>query len=277
MSVVENHQQAPQILQAATELAHRRRQGKTGQLLDEALRPQNFEQAFAIQQAVAELFRTQDNNPIQGWKCLTASAEKLVVAPIYQQDIYQKDIHAKQAIDNENRCPLHASDKGLARVEPELAFAIARPLLPRQHAYSEAEIDAALGNTHLALELIKSRYQNPSEANHFDALADGLVNQGLWIGPVLVAPKGTSLNSFEIKVEVAGAEPLIKQGVHPNGSPKTGLYWLVNFLSSQGIALMPGQFVITGSYAGVLELPFQQKCLFSYGNLGRFEVQFMTK
>ncbi|MCH1930291.1 hydratase [Shewanella sp. A25] len=271
MSVVENHQQAPQILQAATELAHRRSFGITGPLLDAALRPQNFEHAFAIQQAIAEQFKTEQNNPIQGWKCLIQTAEKTVVAPIYRKDIYQ------QGINSESSCPLYASDKGLARVEPELAFAIAEPLLPRQQAYSEAEIDAALGNTHLALELIKSRYENPSEANHFDALADGLVNQGLWIGPVLAAPEGTSLDSFEIKVEVAGAEPLIKQGVHPNGSPKAGLYWLVNFLSSQGIALMPGQFVITGSYAGVIDLPFDTPCQLQYGELGQFSLSFTRK
>lgn len=110
----------------------------------------------------------------------TTHGWKTVVAPIYQNDVYEQSA----------TCPLYASNQQLARVEPELAFEIARNLPPRATPYTEAEIDSALGNSRLALELIKSRYHTPSEATYFDALADGLVNQGLWLGPVLNALEG---------------------------------------------------------------------------------------
>lgn len=256
---------------AAKELAERRVAGTSGDLLLPELRPTSFEQAFAIQQSVAAIYKA-NNNPIAAWKCLLPSAEKTVVAPIYQADVYQQSA----------TCPLYPSTKGLARVEPELAFEIARDLPPRATPYTEAEIDAALGNTRLALELIKSRYHTPSEATHFDALADGLVNQGLWLGPVLNPQKDLETSHFELSVNIANGEQLQnetlqKSAIHPNGFPKVGLYWLVNFLSAQGIDLTQGQYVITGSYAGVLDLPLAQVCDFEYGALGQFAITFTAK
>ncbi|MCL1091403.1 hydratase [Shewanella profunda] len=255
------------IITAAKELAKRRTSGTTGDLLAEALRPHHFEQAFAIQQAVAKVFMDTANNPIAGWKCLLPTADKTVVAPIYQHDVYH------QTPD----CPLYPSTKGLARVEPELAFEIGVDLPPRTTPYTEAEIDAAIGKTHLALELIKSRYHTPSEATHFDALADGLVNQGLWLGPTLNTTDDIDLNHFNLTIKLEGGDIQQKEAIHPNGFPKAGLYWLVNFLSTQGIGLAKGQYVITGSYAGVLDLPLQQIYQFEYGKLGQFEVRFVAK
>lgn len=259
------------INSAAQELAQRRATGEAGALLQAALRPKDFAHAFAIQQAIAQQFSAQ-GNPIAGWKCLLPTAEKTIVAPIYQQDVYVETAE----------CPLYPSNTGLARVEPELAFEIGSDLPPRATPYSETEIDAALGKTRLALELIKSRYHKPSDANYFDALADGLVNQGLWLGPELSATAGRETGHFALSVVIAQDEhgpsdPLQKAAVHPNGFPRAGLYWLVNFLSAQGIGLTRGQYVITGSYAGVLDLPFQQTCQFHYGDLGQFALQFTAK
>lgn len=255
---------------AANELAQRRATGNAGERLAPALRPHNVAQAFAIQQAVAHLYQ-KANNPIAGWKCLLPSADKIVVAPIYQQDMYR----------HPSNCPLYPSAAGSARVEPELAFEIAEDLPPNSQAYSQAQIDSALGHTHLALELINSRYQNPSEANYFDALADGLVNQGLWLGPCIdtdnLEAEKIDTHQFELSVKVENGEHRQILATHPNGLAKAGLYWLVNFLSAQGIGLKRGQYVITGSYAGVLELPLAQRCQFQYGSLGGFEVEFVDK
>ena len=65
--------------------------------------------------------------------------------------------------------------------------------------------------------------------------------------------------------------------VHPNQHPRAGLYWLVNFLSANGIGLLAGQAVITGSYAGVLDLPFGEDIQFQYGDWGKFRLRFVTK
>ena len=145
------------------------------------------------------------------------------------------------------------------------------------------QIDNAIGGVRLALELIQSRYSKPAEVSYFEALADGLVNQGLYLGPHISYPQGAELSSvaaFELEVTQgtgAADQSRCYSAKHPNNDPKAGLYWLVNFLSQQGIGISAGQQVITGSYAGVLDLPLDQDIHFRYGDLGQFKLQFKAK
>ncbi|MCT6698288.1 fumarylacetoacetate hydrolase family protein [Rheinheimera sp. 4Y26] len=255
---------------AAAILAHRRLQGEVAALLPQSLRPQSFAEAFVLQQQVAALLPSA----IAGWKCalptVDANGEKQVVAPLYQAEVCR----SPAAI-----CPIWPSvlpqSKGLARVEPELAFVFHKDLPARGQGapYSEAEINAAIGGVHLALELIQSRFLADSGALYFDQLADGLFNQGLYLGPA-VAVRDVDLKQFLLSI-YAGDELLLQQQAqHPNGDAKAALYWLVNFLSAQGIGLKAGQAVITGSYAGVLDLPIGSQIQFEFGQLGSFSLQF---
>jgi 2-keto-4-pentenoate hydratase len=268
---------------AAIELAQRRLKGQTGPLLD-AARPKAFEQAFSLQQAVAEQYCRLANTQIGGWKCLLPQGDKLVVAPIFADSILSS---GSQQI---SRCPLWPSARGLARVEPELAFTLVKDLPSRSAPYANAEIDAALGPTRLALELIFSRYSNPGEASYFDALADGLVNQGLLLGPELDLAMGTQsgpdLSKFTLTLDIQSGdmesggcegERSSRDAMHPNKDPRAALYWLVNFLSQRGIGMAAGQRVITGSYAGVLDLPLGQEIRLGFGELGRFSVFFEAR
>lgn len=255
---------------AAAILASRRLQGEVAALLPQSLRPQSFADAFLLQQQVAAMLPST----IAGWKCalptVDANCEKFVVAPLYQAELYP----FPAAI-----CPIWPSvlppSKGLARVEPELAFVFACDLPARVQGvpYSTAEVDAAIGGVHLALELIQSRFLPDSGAVYFDQLADGLFNQGLYLGPAIAA-KDADLNQFLLEISVDNKLFLQKQALHPNGDAKAALYWLVNFLSAQGIGLTAGQAVITGSYAGVLDLPIGPQIQFEFGQLGAFSLQF---
>lgn len=261
-----------QELLAATILAERRLTGQPGDLLAEEQRPQSLEQAFALQQQVAGLIGAQPGQAVAGWKCLLPTEGKWVVAPIYQQTVCQFPASS---------CPMWpstvAASAGLARVEPELALVLAADLPPRATPYSASEVDAAVGSTHLALELIQSRFLAQSGAGFFDQLADGLFNQGLYLGPAIAAAPVLPYAEFTLSLNFADGTVRQHQAVHPNQHARAGLYWLVNFLSAQGIGLQAGQAVITGSYAGVLELPFAQQIQFVYGELGEFALQFVTK
>ena len=254
-------------------LAKRRQQGQPGPLLEETLRPQTLTDAFALQQQVAVAMA----EPIAGWKCLLPTPDKIVVAPIYQSTVCRFDSHP----DAIQHCPLWPStvpaSLGLARVEPELAFVFAKDLPPKTVPYTEAEIDAALGSTHLALELIQSRFSHDSGAGFFDQLADGLFNQGLFLGPELPPTPGFDGSEFTLHLTFSDGRVQSLNAVHPNQQPRAGLYWLVNYLSANNIALVAGQAVITGSYAGVLDLPFGEDLQFQYGDWGQFGLRFVTK
>lgn len=264
---------------AAAELASRRLEGRTGPLLPEDLRPDSFEQAFALQQAVGCLFAGEKADAVAGWKCALPSPGKTVVGAIYNGTIQSQKASYYSSSESETAasvCLMHPDKEGLARVEPELAFELAKHLPPREIPYSHAEIDVAVGKTRLALELIESRYEDPSRASFFDALADGLVNQGLWLGPEINVLQTTNLSGFELRLNSDNGLAEVIAGSHPNIDPRAGLYWLVNFLSEQGIGLRQGQHIITGSYAGLLKLPMGPQITIRCGELGGYVIQFKS-
>lgn len=248
-----------QITQAATELTARRNSGQPGQRLPESCRPLDLEDAWQVQQAVTLGL----DQAVGGWKASPPSPGKLVMAPIYRPAISRPAICTVAfPVDR---------DLDSVKVEPELAFVLAKDLPPREQPYTEAEIDAAVGAVHAALEICASRYEDHSGLPFPEMLADGLVNNGLWLGPELAAPEAAS---FELSWQ-AGDQPAKKaQAKHPNGHPRAPLYWLANFLSERGLGLKAGQAVITGSYAGVLTVPAGQTVTFDYAGLARFEVEF---
>lgn len=275
---IKNHFESPVSTptsrqQAAAILAQRRQQGQSGTLLAETQRPQSLTDAFALQQQVAAAMA----EPIAGWKCLLPTPDKIVVAPIFQSTVARFTGHDPAT----QHCALWPSpvpaSAGLARVEPELAFVLKNDLVPKAEPYSEDEIDQAIGATHLALELIQSRFSHDSGAAFFDQLADGLFNQGLFLGPEIQPVPGFVGSEFHLQLTFREGRVQSFNAVHPNQNPRAGLYWLVNFLSANNIPLSAGQAVITGSYAGVLDLPFDEEIQFQYGDWGQFRLRFVTK
>lgn len=247
---------ADQINTAARVLAQRRLRGEQGPVLPDDCRPHDIDTALAIQAAVA----TQMGQAIGGWKCALPTDTKLVVAPIYAPTIF-----------SQSPCPIWAR-AGKVRIEPEIAFYLGRDLPIREQPYTPAEVDTAVAASHLALELIDNRYA-PDAGNLFpDNLADGLINQGLYIGPELDADLAAQLSEFELTLDVAG-ETLQRAARHPDGLPRRPLYWLAEWLRSRGQGLKAGQWVITGSYAGAIPIPVDEAIIASFGDLGAIEVR----
>ncbi len=254
-------------LEAATIFVERRRTGAQGARLPESCRPNSVEQALAIQDAVSEHWCELMDDTIGGWKCLLPQQGKLILAPIYTRTI---DSVAPVAV-----WPKPGSAH-VARIEPELAFFFRQDLPPREQPYTAGEVDAAISRTHLALELINSRYSNPSECSFPEMLADGLVNQGLFIGPQIDGKLGENVGEFAINVRY-GDESSEHHAKHPNDNPKAPLYWLVEFLRGRGQGLVAGQAVITGSFAGVLDVPMNTEISLEYVGLGTLQVSFTPR
>ncbi|WP_177218954.1 fumarylacetoacetate hydrolase family protein [Polaromonas sp. OV174] len=215
----------------------------------------DLEDGWQVQQEVSRRLALT----IGGWKAALPGPGKLVVAPIYAPGISQQAaVLTRPGVDS-------------VKVEPEIAYVVARDLPARAQAYSEQEVDAAVGSVHAALEICASRYLSLADLPFPELLADGLVNDGLWLGPALAA---TEAPAFELSWQIEGEPVQQAQARHPNGQPRAPLYWLANFLRERGLGLLAGQTVITGSYAGVLELPLQRRVRFDYGGLARFELSF---
>ncbi|MDC7691425.1 2-keto-4-pentenoate hydratase [Vogesella indigofera] len=251
------------IRAAAITLAARRLSGSQGPLLADAQAPQTPADALAIQQAVSGLL----NDAIGGWKCGLPDSDKVVAAPIYATSIHSSHTAAP--------CPVWLRD-GAVRVEPELAFVFDGGLPLRAESYTEAEIRAAITRVHLALELIDSRYLPVPKPPFLQSLADGLVNQGLLLGPQVERDAAFAAKVLGLVLNQGEREETLA-GVHPVGDPLAPLYWLQGFLAARGEAILPGQVVITGSYAGVLALAPDSEVTLRYGELGQLSACFSAR
>lgn len=200
---------------------------------------------------------------IGGWKAASPAQDKLSLGPIYASDIYYAF-----------PCPVRPK-AGSARIEPEIAFVLQRDLGPRANSYAETEIRAAIGEPHLALEVLGGRYVEPDAVSFPEKLADALNNQALFVGPAVPEALGKDLGALPITVDCSDGLHIVRKGVHPSGHPLAPLYWLANFLAARGQGLKAGQIVTTGSYCGVLDLPLWNQLRVSFGDLGVLEVEFV--
>ncbi|MDI1260301.1 fumarylacetoacetate hydrolase family protein [Aquabacterium sp.] len=245
---------------AARILAARRASGEQGTRLPQACRPQSLGEAFDIQAAVTQQLQAR----IGAWKCALPQEGRLTAAPIYADTVHTA-----------SPCAVFARE-GQVLVEPELAFILGQDLPARATPYRPDEVDAAIARTHIALELIDSRCTpaEAAQASFAEKLADGLVNQGLFLGPQVDAGRAGGATELAIRVRHASGAEHLQQGRHPNGLPRSPLYWLVEFLRSRGQGLHAGQAVITGSYMGSFTLPLNEAVALQFGDLGALKVHF---
>lgn len=244
--------------QAATLLLNGRTAGTKAGRLDMQFRPASVEEALTVQ---AEMIKLRPD-PVGGWKCLLPPAEdQVVVAPIFAQTINRGAV-----------CELFA-DNQMARIEPEIAFVLGKDLPARQKDYTQAEIDDAVEGCYMALELMQDRFAEDSGVEFYEKLADCLVNQGLFIGPQIDKALACAAGEIMINVSQADNKQTFK-GRHPNQLAQNPLYWLINFMSKRGTSFKAGQAIISGSFAGVVEVKFNMRTEIEYAGLGKYAVEF---
>ncbi|OGB01499.1 MAG: hypothetical protein A3G29_17380 [Burkholderiales bacterium RIFCSPLOWO2_12_FULL_64_99] len=269
-----DHPLSPEAIQtAAHALATRRLTGRVGGALPDPCRPTTLSDALAVQAAVSAELAQRAGERVVGWKCGLPGADTWVLAPLYASTLYRADDRTDPPVAG---WPVWAQ-QGRVKVEPELAFVLGRDLPPRAQAYDTEEVRASIASAHLALELIDSRYDEQAPVHFADRLADGLVNQGLWLGPAIDLASAYAAQALDIAV-TADAQPLLSQhGAHPAGDPLQPLCWLAEFLRGRGQGLQAGQVVITGSYAGAPWVPVGPMLQVRFGHLGTVALSFQTR
>jgi 2-keto-4-pentenoate hydratase len=250
------------IADAAAFLAAARRSGRPGPRLPESNRPQDLESALAIAQRTVAVL----DQPVGGWKCsLPPAPGKVNCAPI-----------VAPTISRTSPCAVHATG-ATARIEPEIAFVMARDLPGRGTSWSEAEVKSAIAETRLVLEILGTRYADPASASWLEMIADCVQNQGLFVGPPLPEGPEAPLAGFPVTIRAAERTLSTHDGRHGDGHPLRPLVWLANFLAERGNPLRAGQIVTTGSYAGAIEVPLGTPLSVQFGDLGAIGVTLVPK
>jgi 2-oxo-3-hexenedioate decarboxylase len=127
------------------------------------------------------------------------------------------------------------------RVEPEIAFLLARPLAGR---VSSAEAAAALAGVAPALEIIDSRYQNPKFALTA-VVADNSSSSGYVVGPW--SPPGTDVSNLGMVLELDGRAVQIGSSAAILDHPLRSLVAAARLASEAGEPLRAGDVVMAGS------------------------------
>ncbi|MEO8508785.1 MAG: 2-keto-4-pentenoate hydratase [Betaproteobacteria bacterium] len=242
---------------AAQFLFAARHRGAPGPRIPVESRPANVAEALAVQRRLGELI----GQPIGGWKCSVPSeARPVLAAPIFAP-----------TIRSEPPYPVIGTG-AIAKVEPEIAFVLARDLPARATPYSEAEVRGALREARFVLEIIGTRYADPTDITFPEMLADSVLNQGLFVGPVVPDAFNRPLEAFPVTVRASNGVLATRDGKHPDEHPLRPLFWLANHLAATSTPLSAGQIVTTGSYCGVIEVPLGEPLTFAYGDLGTLSV-----
>ena len=251
-----------EIAEAASFLAAARRSGRPGARLPESLRPQDLESALAIQRGAVALLGQE----VGGWKCsLPPAPGRINCAPILKPTIVRASPYKVDATG------------ATARIEPEVAFVMARDLPRRHGAYSETEVRSAIGDTRLVLEILGTRYADPGSASWLEMIADCVQNQALYVGPTLPQGPETPLAAFAVRVLANGRPLSTHDGRHGDGHPLRPLVWLANYLAERNDPLRAGQIVTTGSYAGAIEVPLATPLAVQFGELGAIDVTLVRR
>ncbi|MEH6395827.1 fumarylacetoacetate hydrolase family protein [Pseudoalteromonas sp.] len=219
-----------------------------------------LEESLGVQQFMVAL----NNHQVFGWKCLLPLDDgSIILAPLLSKP------HSFT-----QTCQLYTQNNK-ARVEPEIAFVLGQDL-PARESYSDEQINTAVGNTYMALELIQNRFTDDYQPTHFEKLADGLFNQGIVIGPEINKADAFTAEQIELSI-TQNAHSNTQVGKHPCGLAQAPLYWAVNYLTQLGVDIKAGQVFITGSYCGVLDLDTDTNTAISYTGLGEYSITFSAR
>lgn len=235
--------------------------------LPEMSRPRDRREGYAIQALVAG----HSSGRPTGWKIAATSKAGQshigVDGPLAGRLLAERT-HASDAT-------LSLAGNRMLVAEPEFAFRCGKRIAPRTAPYSRDEVLAAMDALIPAIEVPDSRFEDFAKAGAAQLIADLACAHEFVLG----TPTATDWRSLDLaqhKVHGSIAGRLERDGLGANvlDDPRLALTWLVNELSSLGIALEPGEVVTTGTCMTPLEIRPGDHVIADFGVLGRVEARF---
>jgi 2-keto-4-pentenoate hydratase len=226
--------------------------------LEEALRPRSFPEAYAIQDAV-----TRARGEWGGWKVGAPSLEATpLCAPLYRAGMATSPASLRDA------------DYRRRGMEAEVAFTFVKALPPRTVPYRREEVLSAISTAHAGLEVVDSRYAEPSKLDAFSQAADSQGHRGYVVGPPLLDWRGLDFATLPVSLLVNG-EPLVERtGGNTSGDIFRLLLWLANEGSVRLGGIRAGDVVTTGSTTGLTLVPPGAQVVARFQGLGEAAISF---
>jgi 2-keto-4-pentenoate hydratase len=156
--------------------------------------------------------------------------------------------------------------------EAEFAFSICSDLPPREAPYVRAEVLAALGAFHPAIEVPDTRYDDHRVVGAAQLLADAACAGAYVIGEAVEDYDAAALPEHRLTLLRNGAPVAEGIGATVLGDPVEAVRWLANELSRNRSGLAAGDVVMTGACAVTREHVAGDVLTADFGQLGRVSV-----
>ena len=235
------------------------RHGRVGVAAADLPVPASDEDAYAVQQAVADAFGWFAAAPPRAWKVGAASRAALPnAAPLPSQHL----------VESPAVFPAGAFDRML--IEGEIAFRLRAPI----DGNGDASVIASIGAWLVTIEVVDPRYADWDAASPTQKLADQGLHGALVIGGGTVLPSAVDWTSLVARVRRNGEIVRETRGGHPLGNLLFLLRWLARHAAARGTPLRAGDVVTAGTWTGVLEAFAGEMIDIEFDGVGRASVRF---
>jgi 2-keto-4-pentenoate hydratase len=223
--------------------------------------PSDRAEAYEVQ----ALIEAHTSHPLYGWKIAATSIAGQkhigVDGPLAGR------LLAERVIEDGGVCPLGNNLMKVA--EMEFAFRMADDLPPRDTAYTQDEVLAAVASLHPAIEIPDSRFDNFERVGLASLIADNACAHRFVLGPAAADWRKLDLAAHKVRGLRNGAVAEEGEGANVLGDPRIALTWLANELSRHGMTLGRGQVVTTGTCVKPMAIGASQRVGGDFGALGR--------
>lgn len=199
-----------------------------------ALRPQTLNEAYAVQDRIAEAL-----GPVGGWKVGAARAGDIpLFAPMPLLGGFARSGQM-----------IAGTLSRMRGIEAEMAFSLGIDLPRRAMPYTRDEVLASIAACHPAIEILETAYEDPDKVDAFSRIADLQMNGGFVYGEAYPDWKKVDLAAEMATMSVDGAVRVESHAIE-GFDPVHLLTWLANEGQSRTGGLQAGDWITTGSWTG---------------------------
>lgn len=166
---------------------------------------------------------------------------------------------------------------GLLGLEPEFALRLGKDLPPQDGGYAIDDVRDAIAAVHPAFEVIGLRLPNELFPNALVVTADFGANVGFVSGDGIDDWQAHDLSAIPVTASVNGENVASGSGKAVMGHPLNALVWLANHLGTKGQGLSAGDWISTGTCAGVVPIVSGQSALADFGPFGSVSLTISTR
>lgn len=234
--------------------------------IPEGFRPVTRGDGYQIQRSMAD----RSGQATVGWKIAATSEagqKHLQVDGPLAGRLLANRVHSDNA-----SIPL--GNNGMKVAEAEFAFRLARDLPPRSQPYELAEVLAAIGTLHPAIEIPDSRYNNFCIVGSPQLIADNACAHHFVLGnPTTADWRALNLSAHAVKAVLNGVHVRDGLGANVLGDPRLAMTWIANELRTHNIGLLAGDVITTGTSVIPIPIELGSKILADFGQLGTVTTQ----